>query len=46
MQRRYVVKSTDMRPKVYNRLTDNWLGLTVRFIAEDHGVCSLEGRHE
>jgi hypothetical protein len=27
---------------VYYRLTDNWLELTVRFIAEDHGVRSLK----
>ena len=42
MQRRYFMKSADMKPKVYYRLTDNWLELTVRFIAEDHGIRELK----
>lgn len=42
MQRRYFMKSADMKPRVYYRLTDNWLELTVRFIAEDHGIRELK----
>ena len=42
MQRRYVLKPAEMKPKVYYRLTDNWLELTVRFIAEDRGVRDLK----
>jgi small-conductance mechanosensitive channel len=42
MQRRYVVKHTEMKPKVYYRLTDNWLELTVRFIAREHGIRFLK----
>ena len=42
MQRRYFMKPADMKPKVYYRLTDNWLELTVRFIAEDHGIRELK----
>ena len=42
MQRRYAVKSAEMHPKVYYRLTDNWLELTVRFIAKDHGIRGLK----
>jgi small-conductance mechanosensitive channel len=42
LERRYVMKRSDMRPKVYLRMTDNWLELTVRFIAEDHGVRELK----
>ena len=39
MKRRYFVRDvTDMRPRVYYRLTDNWLELTVRFIVGEHGV--------
>jgi DNA-binding PadR family transcriptional regulator len=38
MQRRYFVKPAEMKPKVYYRLTDNWLELTVRFIVKDHGT--------
>jgi small-conductance mechanosensitive channel len=42
MQRRYLLKAADMKPKVYYRLTDNWLELTVRFIAKDHGIRELK----
>ena len=42
MQRRYFMKSADMKPRVYYRLTDNWLELTVRFIAEDHAIRELK----
>ena len=38
MERRYVMKRADLKPRVYWRLTDNWLELTVRFIVRDHGV--------
>lgn len=44
MQRRYFVQPAEMRPKVYIRLTDNWLELTVRFVAETHGVRDLKDR--
>ena len=27
------MKPAEMKPKVYYRLTDNWLELTVRFVA-------------
>ena len=42
LERRYVMKQSDMKPKVYMRMTDNWVELTVRFIAEDHGVRDLK----
>ena len=42
MQRRYFMKPADMRPRVYYRLTGNWLELTVRFIAEDQGIRELK----
>ena len=42
MQRRYLMKPAEMSPKVYYRMTDNWLELTVRFIAEDHGIRDLK----
>ena len=42
MQRRYFMKPADMEPRVYYRLTDNWVELTVRFIAEDRGVRDLK----
>ncbi len=42
MQRRYVMKTSEIKPSVYYRLTDNWLELTVRFLAEERGVRSLK----
>ena len=42
MRRRYFMKSADLRPKVFFRLTDNWLELTVRFIAEEYGIRDLK----
>lgn len=42
MQRRYFMKSADMKPKVYYRLTDNWVEMTVRFIAQDHDIRELK----
>ena len=42
MERRYSVSLGDLGPKVYYRLTDNWLELTVRFIAKEHGVRDLK----
>ncbi len=44
MQRRYFVEGAPMQPRVYYRLTDNWLELTVRFIARTHGVRELKDR--
>jgi small-conductance mechanosensitive channel len=38
MERRYVMRAADIRPRVYYRLTDNWLELTVRFVVKDHGI--------
>ena len=42
MKRRYFMKSADVKPRVYMRLTDNWVELTVRFVAQDHGVRELK----
>ena len=38
MQRRYVLQPADVEPRVYVRLTDNWLELTLRFVTEARGV--------
>lgn len=42
LEARYVMKRSEMRPKVYWRMTDNWLEMTVRFIARDHAVRDLK----
>ncbi|SEL73689.1 Small-conductance mechanosensitive channel [Blastococcus sp. DSM 46786] len=38
MQRRYFVRGADFEPRVYWRLTDNWLELTARFLTGVYGV--------
>jgi small-conductance mechanosensitive channel len=38
MQKRYFIDLADFSPKVYYRITDNWLELTVRFLSHAHGV--------
>lgn len=41
--RRYSLNQPDdLAPRVYWRLTDNWLELTVRFIARDRGIRALK----
>lgn len=42
LQRRYFMQNPEFEPRVYWRMTDNWLELTVRFIAQDHGVRELK----
>jgi len=42
MERRYVMRRADMKPRVYWRMTDNWLELTVRFACRDAGVRDLK----
>jgi small-conductance mechanosensitive channel len=44
LRRKYAVAVTDLEPRVYYRLTDNWLELTVRFIAPTHGVRELKDK--
>ncbi len=38
LKRRYFLDRLGVQPKVYYRLTDNWLELTVRFVVSDHGI--------
>ena len=42
LERRYGVRIGDVEPKVYWRLTDNWLELTVRFLSPDHGTREIK----
>lgn len=44
LERRYFVKRSELEPKVYVRLTDNWIELSVRFIVEDHGIREVKNR--
>jgi len=38
LQRRYELPELSAEPRVYYRLTDNWIELTVRFFTRDHGT--------
>jgi small-conductance mechanosensitive channel len=38
LQRKYDVNVHDFEPRVYWRLTDNWLEMTVRLLVPDHGT--------
>lgn len=38
LERRFDLHRLDFEPKVYYRLTSNWLELSLRFMARDHGT--------
>lgn len=38
LKRRYFLERLGTQPRVYYRLTDNWLELTVRFVVRDRGI--------
>ena len=42
IEKRYLVNVDDLTPRVFYRLTDNWLELTIRFIVRDHGVREIK----
>ena len=40
--RRYFLEETELGPRVYLRLTDNWIELALRFLVRDHGIRELK----
>jgi small-conductance mechanosensitive channel len=44
LKRRYLMESGDVKPRVYWRITDNWLEMTVRFVVRDHGVRDVKDK--
>lgn len=42
MQKRYFIQPADLTPRVYYRITDNWLELTVRFVVTDHSIRNIK----
>jgi small-conductance mechanosensitive channel len=42
LERRYGIRIGEVAPKVYWRLTDNWLELAVRFLTPDHGTREIK----
>jgi small-conductance mechanosensitive channel len=41
---KFSINAQDLTPKVFYRLTDNWIELTVRFIVRDHGIRDIKDR--
>jgi small-conductance mechanosensitive channel len=44
LHERFGIVVGDVDPRVYWRITDNWLELTVRFLAPDHGIRDIKDR--
>ena len=44
LHQRFGLNLGEIDPRVYWRITDNWLELTVRFLAPDHGVRDIKDR--
>ncbi|MEP6861396.1 MAG: mechanosensitive ion channel domain-containing protein, partial [Deltaproteobacteria bacterium] len=44
IEQRFAMKRTEIAPRVYLRITDNWIELTVRFLCKDHDVRGLKDR--
>jgi small-conductance mechanosensitive channel len=44
VMRRFPVESADLEPRVFYRITDNWLELGLRFLSPAHGARALKDR--
>jgi len=42
LERRFDLRRLDFEPRVFYRLTSNWLELTVRFVVKDHGTRAVK----
>lgn len=42
LESRYVMKRSELEPRTYWRLTDNWLEITVRFLVPDWGIRDIK----
>ena len=42
LQHMYGVTVDDAQPRVYTRITDNWLEMTLRFLVPDHGIRGIK----
>jgi small-conductance mechanosensitive channel len=42
LEERYLMQRSEMKPRVFWRLTDNWIEMSVRFICKTHGVRELK----
>jgi hypothetical protein len=44
LEREFGVGVGDIDPNTYWRITDNWLQITVRFLAPDHGIRAIKDK--
>lgn len=44
LERRYSIHRADLNPRVFMRLTDNWVEFSVRFVCKTHGVREVKDR--
>jgi small-conductance mechanosensitive channel len=44
LERRFLMKRSELKPRVFMRLTDNWVELSVRFIAHESGIRELKDK--
>ncbi len=44
LQDRFDIEQAGIKPRVFFRLTDNWVELTVRFLVRDHDIRGLKDR--
>jgi len=42
LEKRYFISVEELTPRVFYRLTDNWLELTVRFVVREHGIREIK----
>jgi small-conductance mechanosensitive channel len=44
LHRRYFIEAPDLEPRVFLRITDNWVELTIRFLCSTHAIRRLKDR--
>ncbi len=44
LERTYHLQPPDVEPRVYYRLTSNWIELSLRFLCKDHGIRQLKDK--
>lgn len=44
MMQRYFLRDPEITPRVFYRITDNWLDLSVRFVVPEHGIREIKDR--
>lgn len=44
VERRFGINVGDIDPRVFWRITENWLELTLRFLGPDHGIRGIKDR--